>query len=74
MSTCNRLDLQTLGSPLIMLPKNLPNHGAQVVLLNSKPSQRALKLRLAHPSEHDFFATTLANSGPSLDYREEVHW
>ena len=25
MSTCNRLDLQTLGCQLIM-PKNLPNH------------------------------------------------
>ena len=25
MSTCNRLDLQTLGSQLIM-PKNLPDH------------------------------------------------
>jgi hypothetical protein len=25
MSTCNRLDLQTLGSPPIM-PKNLPDH------------------------------------------------
>ena len=25
MSTCNRSDLQTLGSQLVM-PKNLPNH------------------------------------------------
>ena len=25
MSTCNRLDLQTLGSQPVM-PKNLPNH------------------------------------------------
>ena len=32
MSTCKRLDLQTLGSQQIM-PKNLPDHssGAQVV-------------------------------------------
>ena len=26
MSTCNRLDLETLRSPLVM-PKNLPGHG-----------------------------------------------
>ena len=26
MSICNRLDLQTLGSQPIMMPKNLPNH------------------------------------------------
>jgi hypothetical protein len=27
MSTCDRLDLQTLGSqPMIIMPKNLPDH------------------------------------------------
>ena len=26
MSTCNRLDLQTLGSQLVIMPKNLPDH------------------------------------------------
>ena len=26
MSTCNRLDLQTLGSQPIIMPKNLPDH------------------------------------------------
>ena len=26
MSTCNRLDLQTIGSQLVMMPKNLPDH------------------------------------------------
>jgi hypothetical protein len=27
MSTCNRLDLQTLGSqPIKLMPKNLPDH------------------------------------------------
>ena len=27
MSTCDQLDLQTLGSqPVVMMPKNLPNH------------------------------------------------
>ena len=26
MSTCNRLDLQTLGSQTVMMPKNLPDH------------------------------------------------
>ena len=26
MSTCNRLDLQTLGSQPVIMPKNLPNH------------------------------------------------
>ena len=26
MSTCNRSDLQTLGSPPVIMPKNLPNH------------------------------------------------
>ena len=25
MSTCNRLDLQTIGSQLVMMPKNLPD-------------------------------------------------
>ena len=34
MSTCNhRLDLQTLGSQLVIMPKNLPNH-----LASSHPS------------------------------------
>jgi hypothetical protein len=32
MSTCNRLDLQTLGSQLIM-PKNLPNHCNHLVVM-----------------------------------------
>ena len=26
MSTCNRLDLQTLGSPPVIMPKYLPDH------------------------------------------------
>ena len=26
MSTCNRLDMQTLGSQPVMMPKNLPDH------------------------------------------------
>ena len=26
MSTCNRLDLQTLGSQPVNMPKNLPDH------------------------------------------------
>ena len=26
MSTCNRLDLQTLGSQPVMMPKNFPDH------------------------------------------------
>ena len=26
MSTCNRLDLQTLGSQVVIMPKNLPGH------------------------------------------------
>ena len=26
MSTCNWLDLQTLGSQPVIMPKNLPNH------------------------------------------------
>ena len=26
MSTCNRLDLQTLGSQPVIMPKNLPDH------------------------------------------------
>jgi hypothetical protein len=26
MSTCNRLDLQTLGSQPMIMPKNLPDH------------------------------------------------
>ena len=26
LSTCNRLDLQTLGSQPVMMPKNLPDH------------------------------------------------
>ena len=26
MSTCNQLDLQTLGSQLVIMPKNLPDH------------------------------------------------
>jgi hypothetical protein len=33
MSTWNRLDLQTLGSQLIMMPKNLP-----ITALNDKNS------------------------------------
>ena len=28
MSTCNRLDLETLGSQLVNTPKNLPDHWA----------------------------------------------
>ena len=32
MSTCNRLDLQTLGSQPIM-PKNLPDHGVRPSLV-----------------------------------------
>ena len=26
MGTCNRLDLQTLGSQPVLMPKNLPDH------------------------------------------------
>ena len=26
MSTCNRLDLQTLGSQPVIMPQNLPDH------------------------------------------------
>ena len=38
MSTCNRLDLQTLGSQLIM-PKNLPDHCMGLTLMeNNVPS------------------------------------
>ena len=29
MSTCNRLDLQTLGSRPVIVPKNLPDHCSQ---------------------------------------------
>ena len=29
MSTCNRLDLQTLGSQPVVMPKNLPNHWSE---------------------------------------------
>jgi hypothetical protein len=35
MPTCNRLDLQTLGSPPIM-PKNLPDHGLRLVCMFDK--------------------------------------
>ena len=32
MSTCNQLDLQTLGSQLVIMPQNLPNHWCVVNL------------------------------------------
>ena len=35
MSTCNRLDLQTLGSRPVIMPKNLPNHWSSVQGLKS---------------------------------------
>ena len=53
MSTCNRLDLQTLGCQLVM-PKNLPNHWSsmpfehdlafQNIPLSKQPSKRNPKL------------------------------
>ena len=30
MSTCNRLNLQTPGSPPVIMPKNLPSHCLQL--------------------------------------------
>jgi hypothetical protein len=44
MSTCNRLDLQTLGSQPVM-PKNLPDHWA-------KPSQPLSRLPRKEPRHH----------------------
>ena len=50
MSTCNRLDLQTLGSQPVM-PKNLPDHWLELLLLLlllrvlsviSKPTQESV--------------------------------
>ena len=32
MSTCNQLDLQTLGSQPFSMPKNLPDHSCEVAL------------------------------------------
>jgi hypothetical protein len=37
MSTCNWLDLQALGSQLIM-PKNLPDHWANTCTVIKKPT------------------------------------
>ena len=37
MSTCNRLDLQTLGSQPVM-PKNIPEHWFQVTYVGSVPN------------------------------------
>jgi hypothetical protein len=34
MSTCNRLDLQTLGS-LPVMPKNLPDHWSRDIALDN---------------------------------------
>ena len=31
MSTCNRLDLPTLGSQPVIMPRNLPNHHCEHV-------------------------------------------
>ena len=52
MSTCNRLDLQTLGSYLVM-PKNLPNHWLRSrgvwldPTLNTSPKPYLVKCRHA---------------------------
>ena len=37
MSTCNRLDLQTLGSQPIIMPKNLPDHWLSLIV-NQSPA------------------------------------
>jgi hypothetical protein len=51
ISTCNRLNLQTLGSQPVM-PKNLPNHclarvwrGPYLSLMNTRKSQKKLTLQ-----------------------------
>jgi hypothetical protein len=43
MSTCNRLDLQTLGSPPI-LPKNLADHGVGATLWSNTLKLCALRV------------------------------
>ena len=43
MSTCNRLDLQTLGSQLVM-PKNLPDHCPKRELVGSVHSMLSKSL------------------------------
>ena len=37
MSTCNRLDLQTLGSQPVVMPKNLPGHRFRFFYRNHVP-------------------------------------
>ena len=35
MSTCNLLDLQTLGSQPVIMPKNLPEHWLEYIVLEA---------------------------------------
>jgi hypothetical protein len=44
MSTCNRLDLQTLGSQLTIMPKNLPDHCFQSACEVANPLVAAVSL------------------------------
>ena len=52
MSTCNRLDLQALGSQPVM-PKNLPNHCTKPINLHNDeaviihPAKQGLHFQLA---------------------------
>ena len=48
MSTCNRLDLQTLGSQPIM-PKNLPDQWCEVALRITRERERLSQLELGSP-------------------------
>ena len=38
MSTCHRLDLQTLGSQPVIMPKNLPDHNFTPRMFNTCPT------------------------------------
>jgi hypothetical protein len=74
MSTCNRLDLQTLGSQPIM-PKNLPDHCPQLTLNLAPVVGYVLKLRpQIKPGQQDRYEFMNATRNPNLQTVRVKHF
>ena len=65
MSTCNRLDLQTLGSPPIV-PKNLPDHCSNIPIIISQSLGHHSVSRLCFLSKREEGIMLLCSGPPNI--------